>query len=119
MLLDSFEGDETRAWIEIKGNPNLSVLTSGDECNARVSCADLMSKRVALYLHKAGLGSRQIKEAFRARGISISPRFSDDLAYTTPDIRKPIQDSYNLKHPIFFVMPKLCLRKRKRTNTVE
>lgn len=115
-LLDYFEGDETKAWCTLKNNPRLFVLPSGDECNAIISTADLLAKYIDLYLanNKKGLSYEGMQDALKGFSVQNSCRFLDDLPYLTPHLRKPMHDSYNLKHPIFYIMTSGILEKKEK-----
>jgi len=111
IYLDHFESDQTPAWDFLSNFPNIKALYKGDSCNCVLSSADLFIRLTALLLKKSQAG-------FNWRGLkglhSLYPWDAKTSTVTlggqtyilkniTPYLRKPIDLSTFVNHPIVFI----------------
>jgi|GEM_PF-5591314 len=124
IFVDSFDGEETKAWEQIKSNPNLHIFPAGDECNALISTADLLTRYIDVTIRnkQSELGTKDLTAKFGSVGIQSCfenfhgltiPKFLDTLSEITPDTSKSIDISAKLKHPCFFVVSSHYVKKEK------
>lgn len=78
--IDAFRSNRTRAWDNIVSTTQPKIFWRGDECNAFISCADLIAflTDVKLYDQKLKLEPTNIEKAWNAYSFNVSVNFYDE-----------------------------------------
>lgn len=105
ILLDAFQGEETKAWNAIK-NYSLSVHFKGDETNSLISTADIMLWCVDRKLRERKLNESEVKRTFDEIGFNPEVYFIGQPHYSmiTSINTKRIGIVRYVHRPIFFVL---------------
>jgi len=120
-ILDGFEGEITDAWTHLTRSNNVAVAFKGDQCNACVSAADLITRfaDLRLKLWRFPIVKDALYRAFNALDDTreLSKKFfvkriwNPDMRMIVPSINRPIDISLHVLHPCIY----LC----KEENTAE
>jgi hypothetical protein len=110
--LDYFEGYGAPTWESIKTLPNLNIYYGGDECNALIATADIVSRVTddKLKERRYSLNGESIKAVLSPifKGGSVETHFlgpkGEYLSSMAPDIKMPINVRPKLKRPIVFLV---------------
>jgi hypothetical protein len=104
--LDHFGFDTTGGWMEIQDNVRINVYFRGDECNPLISFADLVAGTTDLLFEKNFWRFDRVDPEMIFENCSFDINLQSltvpDLHYITPLLRKPIDLSPKIKHPIVF-----------------
>jgi len=120
-ILDGFEGEITDAWMTLARSNKVAIAYKGDQCNAYISGADLITKfaDLRLKLWRFPIVKDALYRAFNALdetgGLSdkffIKRIWNPDIRMMVPSIKRPIDVAAYVLHP--------CLFLYKEENTAE
>lgn len=102
LLLDFFQGEVTKAWLELSSKSNIIVST--DETSPFVATADIITKLIdnRLFSKRGKLYSRDIESCFPNDGVKVN--FLDELDYIVPIRREKINVEPFIVRPIIFIL---------------
>ncbi|MFQ5910050.1 MAG: hypothetical protein ACE5IJ_04925 [Thermoplasmata archaeon] len=111
-LLDHFEGEESRAWYELVGHNEVSLVPKGSACNPYISAIDIFLRTVnrKLEMERSPLTPTSLREVLENIGSEIEdfePHVhhitNEDINMVKPITPKRIPTEFFVKHPIFFI----------------
>ncbi len=111
LLVDFFEGEESRAWHELVTDNTVNTVAKGDNCNCYISAADMILRTIDRQLEKSHkfLVENDLWDIVLSltsehpTNINIIRVWNPDLHYIKPVKPIQIQPKFFVKHPIIFV----------------
>lgn len=105
ILLDAFQSEETRAWIDL-AQLGPEIVFKGDEVNPLISTVDILLALADKSLRAAILREPVIKEVFEDLGYIVHPLFIGQPHYRsiTAISRNPIDVRDYVRRPVVFVL---------------
>lgn len=113
-ILDGFEGEVTDAWLALTRSNQVAVAYKGDQCNAYISAADLVTRfaDMRLRLWRFPLTKDALYRMFNAlleedgtirNRYFIKRIWNPDISKIVPSSRRPIDIQVHMLHPCIFI----------------
>jgi len=120
VLLDSFQGQVTNSWDELTHHHDVNIYFEGDQCNALIASADIVTRFIdeILAFKRLKIDSIEIKAAIEEYGdvedkVKVYYIGHSDLPNIVPAINKPIPINIYYKKPSVFLLPEGIVQKEK------
>jgi hypothetical protein len=118
IFLDSFEGEVTNSWNELKRNHVIKIYMRGDQCNPLIASADLVTRFVdeILALRRLKLDGNGIEELLEEYGnerVYLYYIGQSDLIDIVPALDEPIPIYKYLHQPSVFLLSEGIIKREK------